>query len=64
MSTDFLVHDDGEPDAIAPQVQQHALEDLPVDVLIYLLGSRYCETDRLSSTPWSLFWEVPRGWPQ
>jgi hypothetical protein len=30
MSTDFLVHDDGEPDAIAPQVQQHALEDLPV----------------------------------
>jgi hypothetical protein len=28
MSTDFLVHDDGKPDAIAPQVQQHALEDL------------------------------------
>jgi hypothetical protein len=28
MSTDFLVHDDGEPDAIAPQGQQHALEDL------------------------------------
>src|SRR5208283_3278085 len=43
MSTDFLVHDDGEPDAIAPLAEQHALEDMPVEVLIYLLGSRYCE---------------------
>ena len=24
MSTDFLVHDDGEPDAVAPQAEQHA----------------------------------------
>ena len=47
MSTDFLVQDKGEPDAVAPQAEQHELEDLPVDVLIYLLGSRYCETDRL-----------------
>jgi transglutaminase-like putative cysteine protease len=63
MSTDFLVQDKGEPDAIAPQAEQHALEDLPVEVLIYLLGSRYCETDRLSNTAWSLFGKVPRGWP-
>src|ERR1700722_308702 len=48
MSTDFVVHDTGEPDATSRQAEQHALEDLPVDVLIYLLGSRYCETDRLS----------------
>ena len=45
MSTDFLVQDKGEPDATVPQAEQHALEDLPVEVLIYLLGSRYCETD-------------------
>jgi hypothetical protein len=38
MSADFLVHDNGEPDEIAPQAMQHALEDLPVEVLIYLLG--------------------------
>jgi transglutaminase-like putative cysteine protease len=63
MSTDFLVRDKGEPDAIAPQAEQHALENLPVEVLIYLLGSRYCETDRLSNTAWSLFGKVPRGWP-
>jgi hypothetical protein len=53
MSTDFLVQDIGEPDATAPEAVQHELEQLPVDVLIYLLGSRYCETDRLSNTAWS-----------
>jgi transglutaminase-like putative cysteine protease len=63
MSTDFLIQDKGEPDMIAPQAVQHALEDLPVDVLLYLLGSRYCETDRLSNTAWSLFGQVPKGWP-
>src|ERR1700730_10150241 len=35
-STDFQVQDNGEPDPIAPQAEQHALENLPVDVLIYL----------------------------
>ena len=63
MSTDFMVQDSGEPDVVAPQAEQHALEDLPVEVLIYLLGSRYCETDRLSNTAWSLFGQVPKGWP-
>jgi transglutaminase-like putative cysteine protease len=63
MSTDFLFHDNGEPDATAPEAVQHPLEQLPVDVLIYLLGSRYCETDRLSNTAWSLFGQLPKGWP-
>jgi transglutaminase-like putative cysteine protease len=27
-----------------------------------LLGSRYCETDRLSALAWSLFGNTPRGW--
>ena len=63
MSTDFLVQDNGEPDATAPEAVQHPLEELPVDVLIYLLGSRYCETDRLSNTAWSLFGQIPKGWP-
>jgi transglutaminase-like putative cysteine protease len=62
MSTDFLINDDGQPDAVAPSAQQHTLEELPVEVLIYLLGSRYCETDRLSNIAWSLFGQVPKGW--
>ena len=62
ISTDFVVQDSGEPDPIAPQALQHALEELPVEVLLYLLGSRYCETDRLSEIAWSLFGQVPKGW--
>jgi transglutaminase-like putative cysteine protease len=63
VSTDFMVQDNGQPDVIAPQAEQHGLESLPVEVLLYLLGSRYCETDRLSNTAWSLFGQVPKGWP-
>jgi transglutaminase-like putative cysteine protease len=63
LATDFLVHDTGEPDRMDPQAEQHPLEGLPVDVLVYLLGSRYCETDRLSDIAWALFGQVPKGWP-
>jgi transglutaminase-like putative cysteine protease len=63
MSTDFMVQDSGEADIIAPRAEQHALADLPPDVLVYLLGSRYCETDRLSNIAWSLFGRIPKGWP-
>jgi transglutaminase-like putative cysteine protease len=34
---------------------------LPDDALVYLLGSRYCETDRLGSTAWSLFGHLSNG---
>ncbi len=63
LTTDFLVHDSGEPDIVAPHARQHELQDLPVDTLVYLLGSRYCETDRLSDVAWSLFGLTPKGWP-
>ena len=62
MSTDFLVQDKGEPDAVDPQAKQHALEELPVDTLVFLLGSRYCETDRFTDIAWSQFGNVPKGW--
>lgn len=63
MRTDFVIRDSGQPDPVAPQAVQHALGDLPVDVLLFLLGSRYCETDRLTNVAWSLFGQVPKGWP-
>ena len=62
-SADFLVNDSGLHDDVAPQAQQHRLEDLPVEVLVYLLGSRYCETDRLSGLAWAMFGHVEKGWP-
>jgi hypothetical protein len=59
LSTDFLVQDSGELDEVVPGAEQHPLEELPVDTLIFLLGSRYCETDRLLDTAWSLFGLLP-----
>jgi transglutaminase-like putative cysteine protease len=62
-SADFVVGDSGKPDEIAPHAEQHALEKLPVDTLVYLLGSRYCETDRLMPFAWGKFGNVAKGWP-
>jgi transglutaminase-like putative cysteine protease len=63
MASDFLVRDSGAPDEVAPDAPQHSLEALPVDTLVYLLGSRYCETDRLGDFAWSRFGNLPKGWP-
>ena len=61
LTSDALVRVTGLADEQAPDAEQHAVEDLPSDTLIYLLGSRYCETDRLSDVAWSLFGEIPTG---
>jgi transglutaminase-like putative cysteine protease len=62
LSSDFLIRDSGKPDDTAPSAAECPLEALPVDTLVYLLGSRYCETDRLSDTAWSEFAKVTPGW--
>ena len=62
LSADFLIQDSGKTDEIAPDATQAPLETLPVDTLVYLLGSRYCETDRLSNFAWSTFGKIPQGW--
>ena len=64
ISTDAIVNDSGLPDTIDATAQQHAVEDLPSETLVFLLGSRYCETDRLSETAWALFEGAPPGWPR
>jgi hypothetical protein len=51
LAANGIVKDTGEPDVVASKAQQHAVEDLLDEALVFLLGSRYCETDRLSDTP-------------
>ncbi|HKO95052.1 MAG TPA: transglutaminase family protein [Polyangiaceae bacterium] len=62
LSTQFIVHDSGLPDEVAPGAQEVPVEQLPDEAVSFLLGSRYCETDRLSELAWSLFGQVPPGW--
>ncbi len=62
ISTDATVRDTGLPDVLAPAAEQVAADWLPEETLVYLLGSRYCETDLLSETAWRLFSQGVTGW--
>jgi transglutaminase-like putative cysteine protease len=62
ISAEGVVSDSGQPDPVVPTARQTPLEMLPEDSLIFLLGSRYCETDHLSPIAWSLFANAPTGW--
>jgi len=57
-----LIEDSGEPDAVDPSAREMHVEDLPKDILVYLLSSRYCEVDLLSNTACQLFGGLPKGW--
>jgi hypothetical protein len=62
MRNEFVIADSGLPDEVAPNARQLEVGELPDDVLVYLLGSRYCDTQKLSNLAWSLFGVVPPGW--
>jgi transglutaminase-like putative cysteine protease len=59
---DFLISDSGRPDEVAPDARQFEVGDLPDDVLVYLLGSRYCDIEKLSDLAWRLFGGGTPGW--
>lgn len=59
---DAIIEDDGLPDPIELNAPEVPLENIPNEYLIYLLGSRYCETDKLGDIAWQLFGSTPRGW--
>ena len=64
ISTDALVWDSGLPEAVEPNARQHEVAELPHDALVFLLASRYCETDRLMQEAWARFGKTPLGWPR
>lgn len=64
ISTNAVINDSGLPDEIAEGATQHAVEELPSETLVALLGSRYCETDLLSEAAWDLFGHTALGWPR
>ena len=62
LSTDAVISDSGLPDPVFPLAQEHPVNALPEDTLVYLLGSRYCETEELMDDAWRLFGQVKPGW--
>lgn len=62
LASEFCIHDSGLPDRTAPWAEEVPVSELPDEAVSFLLGSRYCETDRLSEVAWSLFGSAPRGY--
>ncbi len=59
---DATIEDDGKIDVADWTARELAVVDLPDESLVYLMGSRYCETDRLSQTAWDMFGTTAPGW--
>lgn len=62
LGTDTIIRDTGQPEIAQWDAVQHQVQHLPADAMQFLLGSRYCETDRLSDEAWRLFKDTPLGW--
>lgn len=62
ITADAVINDRGLAEPAFPYADEHAVESLPDDTLVYLLPSRYCETERLLNTAWSLFGSTAPGW--
>ena len=59
---EFLIQDSGLPDVVVPEARQLEIDELPDDTLRFLMGSRYCDTEKLSDLAWSLFGNIDGGW--
>jgi transglutaminase-like putative cysteine protease len=62
ITADALIRDSGIREPVVPDAQWHAIESLPEETLVYLLGSRYCDTDNLSTIAWKQFGHTQPGW--
>jgi transglutaminase-like putative cysteine protease len=62
LTASFVIETSDAPDPVRPSARQHAVEDLPHEVLQFLLPSRYCDTEALMAFAWDRFGAVPAGW--
>ena len=63
ISTSAVVRATGlaEPSPVL-NARQHLIGEIPEDALVFLLASRYCETELLADIAWKLFSSTPLGW--
>jgi transglutaminase-like putative cysteine protease len=64
LRSDCTIEVDGSTELVENWLGVTSIGDLPDDVLMYLLGSRYCETDRLSQFAWDRFGSMQPGYAQ
>ena len=61
---DNVVFDSGAKDIVNAGAPQHAVGEMPPDVMQFLLASRYCEVDRFNDLAFQMFGQTPLGWPR
>ena len=57
----FVIQDPGQPDETPPDVRTTTIADLPDDALLFLVSSRYCDSDKLADFAWSQFGRLSGG---
>lgn len=62
LEAEGVILDSGERDVINPDARETPPSHLPDEALVYLMGSRYCETDKLGADAWNLFGHTQPGW--
>jgi transglutaminase-like putative cysteine protease len=61
-ASSFEIRDSGCPDEVSMNARWHPIDELPDETLPYLLGSRYCDTQKLSNFAWQTFAKSKPGW--
>jgi len=61
---DAVVAVPDEPDPDATGAPQLPVDQIPGELLHYLLPSRYCQSDQLMDTAWNLFGQTEPGGPR
>ncbi len=59
---DAIVKDTGLKDPVVRAARQVPVEELPEEALVFLLPSRFCESDQFLELAWSLFGTTAPGW--
>lgn len=62
LTAEGVIHDSGFPDPQQPGARALPPEELPAETLAFLLGSRYCEVDRMGPHAWATFGGITGGW--
>jgi transglutaminase-like putative cysteine protease len=62
LSGSNIIEADSFPDVQYPDAEQLAIEDLPSEVLRFLLPSRYCEVDQFGAIAQSQLGSTKAGW--
>jgi transglutaminase-like putative cysteine protease len=62
ISTSGLLDDPGTPEPAFSHARETPVGDLPAETLMYLLPSRYCESDLLTAEALRLFGRLVPGW--